>query len=34
VGVSFVVMADRGIREALALDCHFDTAGFVRLPTG
>lgn len=30
--VSFVVMADRGIREALALDRHFSTAGFVRLP--
>ncbi|MDH3206114.1 MAG: PIN domain-containing protein [Gemmatimonadota bacterium] len=30
--VSFVVMADRGIREALALDRHFATAGFVRLP--
>lgn len=32
--VSFVVMADRGIREALALDRHFATAGFVRLPAG
>jgi hypothetical protein len=30
--VSFVVMADRGIHEALALDRHFSTAGFVRLP--
>lgn len=30
--VSFVVMADRGIRDALALDRHFSTAGFVRLP--
>lgn len=30
--VSFVVMGDRGIREALALDHHFATAGFVRLP--
>jgi predicted nucleic acid-binding protein len=30
--VSFVVMADRGIREVLALDRHFSTAGFVRLP--
>jgi predicted nucleic acid-binding protein len=30
--VSFVVMGDRGIREALALDRHFATAGFVRLP--
>lgn len=30
--VSFVVMADRGIQEALALDRHFATAGFVRLP--
>lgn len=33
-GVSFVVMADRGIREALAFDRHFATAGFVRLPGG
>lgn len=32
--VSFTVMADRGIREALALDRHFATAGFVRLPAG
>ena len=32
--VSFVVMADRGIREALALDRHFATAGFMRLPSG
>jgi predicted nucleic acid-binding protein len=31
--VSFVVMTDRGIREALALDRHFATAGFVRLPS-
>jgi uncharacterized protein len=30
--VSFAVMADRGIAEALALDRHFSTAGFVRLP--
>jgi len=32
--VCFVVMTDRGIREALALDRHFVTAGFVRLPSG
>ena len=30
--VSFVVMGDRGIREALTLDRHFVTAGFVGLP--
>lgn len=30
--VSFAVMALRGIDEALALDRHFETAGFVRLP--
>jgi predicted nucleic acid-binding protein len=30
--VSFVVMTDRGIREVVALDRHFATAGFVRLP--
>jgi len=30
--VSFVVMAERGIREALALDRRFAAAGFVRLP--
>lgn len=27
--VSFVIMTDRGIEEALALDRHFATAGFV-----
>lgn len=32
--VSFVVMRDRGVREALALDRHFATAGFVTLPAG
>lgn len=32
--VSFTVMSDRGIQEALALDRHFATAGFVRLPSG
>lgn len=30
--VSFAVMVERGIREALALDRHFSAAGFVRLP--
>lgn len=30
--VSFAVMADRGIREALALDHHFAVAGFVVIP--
>ena len=30
--VSFAVMADRGIREALALDHHFAVAGFVVVP--
>ena len=30
--VSFVVMTDLGIREALALDRHFVTAGFVAVP--
>jgi uncharacterized protein len=30
--VSFAVMSDRGIREALALDHHFAVAGFVVLP--
>ncbi|MEX1257890.1 MAG: PIN domain-containing protein [Gemmatimonadota bacterium] len=30
--VSFAVMTLRGIREALALDRHFQTAGFVVLP--
>lgn len=30
--VSFAVMADRGIREALALDHHFAVAGFGVIP--
>ena len=30
--VSFAVMSDRGIREALALDHHFSAAGFVVVP--
>ncbi len=30
--VSFAVMSDRGIREALALDHHFSVAGFVVVP--
>jgi predicted nucleic acid-binding protein len=30
--VSFAVMSDRGIREALALDHHFAVAGFVVVP--
>jgi uncharacterized protein len=30
--VSFALMADRGIREALALDRHFATAGFALVP--
>lgn len=30
--VSFVVMAQRGIREALTLDRHFATAGFLIIP--
>jgi predicted nucleic acid-binding protein len=30
--VSFAVMADRGVREALALDHHFAVAGFVVIP--
>ena len=30
--VSFSVMADRGIREALALDTHFVVAGFTIVP--
>ncbi len=30
--VSFAVMADRGIREALALDHHFAVAGFEVVP--
>jgi predicted nucleic acid-binding protein len=29
--VSFAVMTDRGIREALALDHHFSVAGFVTI---
>lgn len=31
--VSFAVMSDRGIREALALDNHFVVAGFSILPS-
>ncbi len=30
--VSFIVMRDRGIREAFAFDQHFRTAGFVLVP--
>ncbi|MDE3074159.1 MAG: type II toxin-antitoxin system VapC family toxin [Chloroflexota bacterium] len=30
--VSFAVMESRAIGEAFAFDCHFATAGFVRLP--
>lgn len=30
--VSFAVMSDRGIREALALDHHFSVAGFELVP--
>jgi uncharacterized protein len=30
--VSFAVMSDRGVREALALDRHFSVAGFVVVP--
>jgi uncharacterized protein len=30
--VSFAVMEQRGIREALALDHHFTVAGFDRVP--
>jgi predicted nucleic acid-binding protein len=30
--VSFAVMAERGIREALALDHHFSSAGFLVVP--
>jgi predicted nucleic acid-binding protein len=30
--VSFAVMSDRGVREAIALDHHFATAGFVVIP--
>jgi hypothetical protein len=32
--VSFAVMTERRIREALALDRHFATAGFVMVPEG
>ena len=32
--VSFAVMAERGIREALTQDRHFATAGFVVVPVG
>jgi len=32
--VSFAVMAERGIREALTQDRHFATAGFVLVPAG
>jgi predicted nucleic acid-binding protein len=32
--VSFVVMADRGTREALTADEHFQQAGFVPLLRG
>ena len=30
--VSFAVMSDRGIREALAIDHHFTVAGFTVVP--
>ena len=30
--VSFAVMSDRGIRDALTLDHHFSAAGFVVVP--
>ena len=30
--VSFAVMTERGIRDALAMDRHFATAGFTLLP--
>jgi predicted nucleic acid-binding protein len=30
--VSFAVMSERGIRDALALDHHFTVAGFSRFP--
>ena len=30
--VSFVVMEQLGIRDALAFDAHFEQAGFIRLP--
>ena len=32
--VSFAVMAERGIREALTQDRHFATAGFTMVPAG
>jgi predicted nucleic acid-binding protein len=32
--VSFAVMAERGIRDALTQDRHFATAGFVVVPAG
>ena len=32
--VSFAIMTERGIREALALDRHFAVAGFAVLPVG
>lgn len=32
--VSFATMRDRAITEALALDRHFTTAGFTRVPAG
>lgn len=31
--VSFTVMSDRGIKEALTLDRHFAAAGFIMVPT-
>jgi predicted nucleic acid-binding protein len=31
-GVSFAIMTERGIREALAVDRHFAAAGFVLVP--
>jgi predicted nucleic acid-binding protein len=31
-GVSFAVMSERGIREALTLDKHFTVAGFLAVP--
>ena len=31
LAVSFVMMQERGITEALATDYHFEQAGFVRL---
>jgi predicted nucleic acid-binding protein len=32
-GVSFVVMADAGIRETLTLDIHFTVAGYTVVPS-